>query len=159
MILRGWPSFRQYNCVQALQQRQTRKNTTSLFLAFTKEIAGKMKTFTHITQIWKNLYKHGLQVCVFFQVCCRGYIVTSLCTNERMISVQFKNLEDILLTLFALNIKKRYCKYKSTIIYIGPWVFHIVLSFYLLYFYSNRLTSFHFNNQLWLAFYDKNIII
>ena len=59
----------------------TRKNTTSLhnlnlicftytslFLAFTKEITGKMRKFT---QIWKNVHKHGLQVCTFFQVCSR----------------------------------------------------------------------------------------
>ena len=39
---------------------------TILFLAFTKEITGKMKKFT---LIGKNLQKHGLQVCMFFQVC------------------------------------------------------------------------------------------
>ena len=38
---------------------------TGLFLGFTKEIAGKIKKFT---QIWKNLHKHGLQVCAFFHV-------------------------------------------------------------------------------------------
>jgi hypothetical protein len=38
---------------------------TILFLAFIKEIAGKMKKFT---QIWNNLHKHGLQVCAFFHV-------------------------------------------------------------------------------------------
>ena len=38
---------------------------TSLFLAFTKEILGKMKKFT---KIWKKLVKHGLQVCMFFKV-------------------------------------------------------------------------------------------
>ena len=76
---------------------------TGLFLGFTKEIAGKIKKFT---QIWKNVHKHGLQVCAFFHVCIRN--VLALSSDQSLVCrVSLKHLPQPLKFVGIWNITTR----------------------------------------------------